>query len=75
MGLLVSLLAADEKYPVSNRDNLTTAIQIKLSQKQQSISDFVGTFSKCRLNFEDFEKKDDSHSFFVSEITDCENVV
>ena len=75
MRLLVNLLAADEKYPVSNRDNLTTAIQIELSQKQQNFSDFVGTFSKSRLNFEDFEKKDDNHSFFVSEITDCENVV
>ena len=75
VGLLVNLSAADEKYPVSNRDNLTTAIQIELSQKEQNFSDFVGTFSKSRLNFEDFEKKDDNHSFFVSEITDCENVV
>ena len=75
MGLLVNLSAADEKYPVSNRDNLTTAIQIELSQKEQNFSDFVGTFSKSRLHFEDFEKKDDNHSFFVSEITDCENVV
>ena len=61
MGLLVNLLPADEKYPVFNRDNLTTAIQIQLSQKQKTFSDFVCTFSKSRLNFEDFEKKDDPH--------------
>ena len=68
-------MAADEKYPVSNRDNLMTAFQIQLSQKQKRFSEFLDEFLKSRLNFEDFEKKDDSHSFCVSEITDCENVV
>ena len=75
MGLLVSTLAANEKYPVPNRDNLTTAIQIQLSQKQKGFSDFLGAFLDSRLNFEDVEKKDDKHSFCVSENTDCENVV
>ena len=73
--LLVNTLAADEKYPVPNRDNLMRGIQIQLSQKQKSFSEFIVEFLKFRLNFEDFEKKDDSHSFCVSEITDCENVV
>ena len=75
LGLLVNTLAADDKYPVSNRDNLMTAFQIQLSQKQKRFSEFLDEFLKSRLNFEDFEKKDDSHSFCVSEITDCENVV
>ena len=52
-----------------------TAFQIQLSQKQKRFSEFLDEFLKSRLNFEDFEKKDDSHSFCVSEITDCENVV
>ena len=73
--LLVNTLAADEKYPVPNRDNLMRGIQIQLSQKQKSFSEFIVEFLKFRLNFEDFEKKDDSHSFCVSEIRDCENVV
>ena len=30
-GLLVNTLAADEKYPVLNRNNLTTPIQMQLS--------------------------------------------
>ena len=34
LGLLVNTLAADEKYPVLNRDNLTIPIQMQLSQKK-----------------------------------------
>ena len=36
LGLLVNTLAAHEKYPVLNRDNLTIPIQVQLSQKQKS---------------------------------------
>ena len=36
LGLLVNTLAADEKYPVLNTDNLTIPIQMQLSQKQKS---------------------------------------
>ena len=35
-GLLLNTLAADEKYPVLNRDSLTTPIEMQLSQKQLS---------------------------------------
>ena len=40
LGLLVNTLAADEKYPVLNRDNLTIPIQMQLSQKQKTFSQF-----------------------------------
>ena len=36
LGLLVNRLAADDKYPVLNRDNLTILIQMQLSQKQKN---------------------------------------
>ena len=74
LGLLLNTLGAGEKYPVFNRDNLTIAIQMILSQKK-IFSAFFALFFKSRLNFEHFEKKDDPHSFCISEITDCENVV
>ena len=45
MGLLVSTLAADEKYPVLNRDNLTIPIQMQLSQKQKTFLNFFMHFS------------------------------
>ena len=72
---LVSSLAADEKYPVLNRDNLTIPIQMQLSQEQKTFSQFLAAFSKSRLNVEYFLKKDDPHRFCISEITDSENVV
>ena len=57
LGLLVNTLAADEKYPVLNRDNLTIPIQIQLSQKQKTFSEFLCAFLKSLLNFKYFEKK------------------
>ena len=68
MGLLVSTLAADEKYPVLNRDNLTIPIQMQLSQKQKTFSDSLAAFLKCSLNFKDFEKKDTNSDAIISEI-------
>ena len=75
LGLLVNTLATDEKYPVLNRDNLTIPIQMQLSQKQKTFSEFFAAFLKFRVNFEYFEKKDDPHRFFIFEVTDSENVV
>ena len=75
LGLLVNTLAADEKYPVLNRDNLTIPIQMQLSQKQKKFSDFFAPFLNSNLNFERFEKKGDPHTFCISEVTDSENVV
>ena len=74
-GLLVNTLATDEKYPVLNRQNLTILIQMELSKKQITSSQFFASFLKSKLNFEYFEKKDDPQSFCISEITDSENVV
>ena len=73
LGLLVNTLATDEKYPVLNRDNLTIPIQMQLSEKQKTFSQFSAPFLKCFSNFERFEKKDDPHRICISEITDLEN--
>ena len=40
LGLLVNTSAADEKYPVPNRDNLTIPIQMQLSRRQKTFSAF-----------------------------------
>ena len=75
LGLLVNTLAADEKYPVLNRENLTIPIQMQLSQKQKTFSQFFAAFLKSTLNFKHFETKDDPHRFCIFEVTDSENVV
>ena len=71
----VNTLVTDEKYPVLNRENLTIPIQMQLSQKQITFSQFYAAFWKSGLNFECFEKKDDPDSFCISKIRDAENVV
>ena len=75
LGLLVNTLAADEKYTALNRDNLTILIQMALSHKKITFSQFFAPFMKFGLNFEHFDKNDEPHRFCNFEITDCENVV
>ena len=75
MGLLVNTLAADEKYTALNRDNLTILIEMALSHKKITFSQFFAPFMKSGLNFEHFDKNDEPHRFCNFEITDCENVV
>ena len=75
LGLLANTFAADENYPVLNRDNLTISIQIQLSQKQKTFSQFFAVFLKFTLNFKYFETTYHPHRFCISEITDSENVV
>ena len=74
LGRLINTLSADEKYPVLNRDNLTIPIQMQLSQKKNTFSQFFATFLKFKLSFKYFEKKDEPHRFSIFEITDSENV-
>ena len=67
--LLVKTLTDDEKYSLLYRENLTQPIQILLSQKRKSFSNFFSTFSKSTLNFAHFQQKDDPHSRCISQIT------
>ena len=57
--LFFNTLTADDKYSLLNIDNLTQPIQILLSQKQKTFSQFFSAFLKSALNFEYFQKKDD----------------
>ena len=55
--LFVNTLTDDAKYSLLYRDNLTQPIQVRLSQKQKTFSNFFFAFLKSTLNFEHFEKK------------------
>ena len=57
--LLFKTLTDDDKYCLLYRDNLTQAIQIRLSKKQKTFSQFFSAFSKSTLNFKHSGKKDD----------------
>ena len=62
--------SADGRYSLLNTDDLTQPIQMRVSQRQRTFSRFFSAFLKSSLNFEHFEKKDDPHSWCISEITD-----
>ena len=57
LGLFVNILSEDDKYCLLYNDNLLQPIQILLSQKQKTFSQFFSAFLKSILNFEDFEQK------------------
>ena len=67
--LFVNRLTADDKYSPLHRNNLTQPIQILLSQKEKTFSQFFSAFLKSTLNFEHSRKKDDPHSRCISQIT------
>ena len=65
-------LSADGKYSLLNGGNLTQPLQMQLSRKQKTFSEFFAAFLKSSLNFEHFQIKDDSHISDICEITDSE---
>ena len=70
--LFVNTTSAVDKCSLPNRDNLIQPIHRILSQKLKNISEFFLAFSKSHLNFEYFQKKDDTDSLFICEATACE---
>ena len=70
--LFPNTLSADGKYSLLNTDSLTQPIQMQLSRKQKTFSEFFSSFLKSTLNFGHSRKKDDSHSWGISKITESE---
>ena len=70
--LFVNTLTVDEKHYFLNRDNLRPTIQIQLSRKQKTFSEFFFAFLKSVLNFNDLRKKDEPHSLCISQNTASE---
>ena len=60
--LFVNTLAVNDKQYLLNRDNLTQQIQMQLSEKQKTFSEFFFAFLKSILNFKHLPKKDDPRS-------------
>ena len=59
-------MTVDDKHYMLNRDNLTQPIQIQLSQKQKTFSQFFYAFLKSILNDKHLPKKDDPHRCCIS---------
>ena len=52
--MFANILTVDDKYSLFNIDNLRRPIQMELSQKQKTFSEFIAAFLKAGLNFEHF---------------------
>ena len=64
-------MSAVDKCSLPNIDNLMEPFHMQVSQKIKTFSEFFLAFSKSSLNFELFQKKDDTHSLFICEATAC----
>ena len=62
----VNALTTDDKHYLLNRDNLTKPIQMQLSQKQKTFSEFFFAFLKSILNFKHLLRKNDPHRSSIS---------
>ena len=60
--VFVNILTADYKYPVQDCENLPLPIQMQLSEKRKTFSEFFVPFLASTSNFEHFQRKDDRHS-------------
>ena len=67
--LLVKTLTDNEKSSLLYRDNLTQPIQILFSQKPKTFSRLSSETLNLTLNFEHFQKKDDPHGRYISQMT------
>ena len=62
LSLFVKTLAVSDKQYLLNRDNLSQPIQMQLTEKQKTFSEFSFPFLKSLLSFKYFPKKDDPRS-------------
>ena len=73
--LFVNTLPADEKYYLLNRDNLAQPIQMQLSQKQKTFSQFPFAFLKSVLNYKHFPREMTLRADVFPEIHTPKNMV
>ena len=61
LGVFVNTLTADGKYPLQYCQNLQLPIEMQLSEKLKTFSEFFVPFLESTSNFKRFERNDDSH--------------
>ena len=61
-GLLVHILTTYDKYPVQDSENFQLPIQMQLSEKRKTFSEFVVPSLESTSNFKHFERKDIGYS-------------
>ena len=74
LGVLRNTLIANDIYPITDFVYLSSPIRMQLSLKATIFFDFSVLFLESTSNFKHLEKKDDRHSYFISEIIQCERL-
>ena len=67
-------LTSNDKYPALDCVNFSSPIEMQLSLNPTICAHFFVPFPEPTSNFKHFEKKDDSHSYFIWDIRHCERV-
>ena len=71
-GKFVNTLTADYMYSPQNWENLWQKVPMQISRKLKTFSGFFIAFMKSTLNFEYFQRKDQSQILSITEIINCE---
>ena len=66
--MFANTLTADDKYSCINMQNFLEELQTLLYQKRKTFSGIFIEILKCASNLQDFEKKDECRSLFISKI-------
>ena len=72
LGQFINTLTADYKYSRQNLEKFSQQVPMETSLKLKNCSRFFIAFLKSPLNFEYFERKDQSKSLSITEIINCE---
>ena len=62
LGVFLNILTSNGRYTVQDVENLQLSIEIQLSEKRKTFSQFFVLFVESTSNFKHFEKKHDGHS-------------
>ena len=62
LGVFLNILTSNGKYTVQDVENLQLSIEIQLSEKRKTFSQFFVLVVESTSNFKHFEKKHDGHS-------------
>ena len=71
LGQFVHTLTADYQYSRQNRENFWEQVPMQISRKLKIFSGSLIAFLESMLNLEYFQKKDQSHSLSITEISNC----
>ena len=71
LGQFVNTMTAVCNYFRYNLENLKQQVKTQISLKRKTFSPFFIAYMKSTLNFEYFEKNDQSRSLSITEINNC----